>query len=117
MLSPFQVPPSLETYYYSPPIPASMRMFPHLPTHSHLPTLEFPYTEASSQPSEDQGSLLPLMPNKTILCYMCSWSLGSLHVYSLVSGLVPGSSVGGWWGVRLVGIVVLPMGFEPLQLL
>jgi hypothetical protein len=27
------------------------------------------------------------MPDKAILCYICSWS----HVYSLVSGLVPGS--------------------------
>jgi len=31
-------------------------------------------------------------PNKGILCYICSWSSGSVHVQSLGSGLVPGSS-------------------------
>jgi hypothetical protein len=35
-----------------------------------------------------------LKPNKAILCYICSWSHESLHVYSLVGGLVPGSSEG-----------------------
>jgi hypothetical protein len=40
------------------------------------------------KPSQDQGLLLWLM----ILCYICGWSHGSLHVYSLVSDLVPGSS-------------------------
>jgi hypothetical protein len=44
------------------------------------------------EPSQDQGPLLSLMSHKAILCYMCSWSLESLHVYSLVGGLVPGSS-------------------------
>jgi hypothetical protein len=39
---------------------------------------------------QDLGLLLPLMPNKAILCYICSWSRGSLHVYSLVDGLVLG---------------------------
>jgi hypothetical protein len=39
------------------------------------------------------GPLLPLMPNKAFLCYICSCS----HVCSLVDGLVPGSSgVSGW---------------------
>jgi hypothetical protein len=47
------------------------------------------------------------MPVKAIFCYICSWSHGFLHVYSLVGGLVPGSS-----GVRLVDIVVLPMGLQ-----
>jgi len=42
------------------------------------------------QPWQDQGLLLPLVPNKAILCYICSWSHGSVHVYSLGSGLVPG---------------------------
>jgi hypothetical protein len=31
-----------------------------------------------------------LMSYKAILCYTCNWSHGSLHVYSLVGGLVPG---------------------------
>ena len=46
------------------------------------------------EPPLDQGPLLPFKPNKAILCYICIWSCGSLHVYSLVGGLVPGSSAG-----------------------
>ena len=42
-------------------------------------------------------------------CYICSWIHESLHVYSLVGGLVPGSSGGGVW---LVDIVVLPVGLQ-----
>ena len=44
------------------------------------------------EPSQGQGPLLPLMSNKAILCYRCIWGQGSLHVYSFVGGLVPGSS-------------------------
>jgi hypothetical protein len=51
------------------------------------------------------------MSHKAILCYICSWSHGSLQVYSLVGGLVPGNSgVGG--EVWLVDIVVLLMGLQ-----
>ena len=61
------------------------------------------------EPSQDQGPLLPLMLGKAILCYICSWSHGTLHVYSLVGGLVPGrSGRSGWlillfflWGCKL----------------
>jgi hypothetical protein len=45
-------------------------------------------------PSQDQESFLPLMSYKTLLCYTCNWSHGSLHVYSLVGGLVRGTSGG-----------------------
>ena len=53
--------------------------------------------------SHDQGPPLPLMPDKVILCYICSWSHGSLHVSSLVGGLLPErSGVSDWlfflWG-------------------
>jgi hypothetical protein len=44
------------------------------------------------EPSQDQGPLLPLMTVEAIHCYICGWSHGSLHVYSLVDGLVPGNS-------------------------
>jgi hypothetical protein len=62
----------------------------------------------SIEPSKDQGPLLPLMPNKVILCFICSWSHGSLHVHTLVGDLFPGSSgESGWlimlfflWGVQ-----------------
>ena len=42
-----------------------------------------------------------LMPNKAILCYICNWNHGSLHVYSLVGGLVPGSSSEYGWLILL----------------
>jgi hypothetical protein len=40
----------------------------------------------------DQEPPLPMMSDSAILCYICSWSLRCLHVYSLVSVLFPESS-------------------------
>ena len=40
----------------------------------------------AASPRQGHKPLRPLMFNKAILCYICSWS----HVYSLVGGLVPG---------------------------
>ena len=65
------------------------------------------------EPSQDQGPLFPLMSNKALFCCLCSWSHGSLHVYTLVGGLVPGSSGGtGWftllfllWGCKLLQLL------------
>ena len=63
---------------------------------------------------KDQGPPPPLMPDKAIDSYMCSWSLESLHVYSLVGGLVPWNSgrgrrqESGW----LIDIIVLPVGLQ-----
>jgi hypothetical protein len=54
-----------------------------------------------------------LMSHKAILCYICCWSLESLHVYSLVGGLVPGSSGDTGWFILLF----LLWGCKPLQLL
>jgi hypothetical protein len=67
---PFLSPPG--NFYPILPAPASMRVFPYPPTHSYLPTLKFSYTEASMKPSQDQGTLFPLMSDKAILCYMGS---------------------------------------------
>jgi len=53
------------------------------------------------EPFKDQGPLLPLMSDKAILCYICGWSQGFLHVYSLVGSLVPGSSGGSCWLILL----------------
>jgi hypothetical protein len=47
MFSPSQVSPSEIPYPISPP-PASMRVLPHPPTHSCLPTLAFPHTGSST---------------------------------------------------------------------
>jgi hypothetical protein len=69
---------------------ASMRVLSYPSIHPLLhPHAGIPYTGVS-KPSEYQASLLPLMSYKAILCYICGWSHGSLHVYSLVSALVPG---------------------------
>ena len=63
-----------------------------------------------TEPSQEQGPLLPLVTDKTILCY--KWGL-EFHVYSLVVGLVPGSSGGTGWFILLF----LLWGCKPLQLL
>ena len=44
------------------------------------------------KPLQDQGPLLPLMPHKASSATYAAGATGSLHVYSLVGGLVPGSS-------------------------
>ena len=77
------------------------------PTHPpHCPSISLYW---GREPSQNQDAPLPLMPDKAILCYICSWSHGSLSIYSLVGGLILGSSgVGGC----LVDIVVLPMGLQ-----
>ena len=58
--------------------------------------------------SQDQRPSLPLMPNNAVLFYICKWSHGSLHVYSLMGGLVPISSGEVW----RVDTVILPMGLQ-----
>jgi hypothetical protein len=62
--------------------------------------------------SQDKGPLLPLMSHKAILC----WSHdGSLHMYSLVGGLVPGSSgAEGYWLVQTVPPTGLQASTAPL---
>ena len=76
-----------------PPSPGS----PNHP-HNHSPGIPLHW---GIKPSQDQGPLLPLMTNKAILCYICSWSHGSLHVYSLVGDLVPGRFWGFGWLILL----------------
>jgi hypothetical protein len=55
--------------------PTSIRVFPHLPTYSHLHACGAVDTHPQIplhwgiKPSQDQGPLLPLMPDKTIFCY------------------------------------------------
>jgi hypothetical protein len=61
-----------------------LSLLPHLyegAPPSHLTALASPYTGAlSCHRTKD----LPLMPEKAILCCICGWSHGLLHVYSLV---------------------------------
>ena len=68
---PFTGPPQKITSYPFPPPPASMRMFAHTPTHAFPPFL------MCIESTQDQGTLLPLIPNKATLYYTCGWSHGS----------------------------------------
>jgi hypothetical protein len=61
------------------------------------------------------GPLYSLMTNKAIFCYICSWSHWSHNVYSLVGGLVPGSS--GWGCTGRFILLFLLWDCKPLQLL
>ena len=71
------------------PIPSTLLLLTNSPTPSswnwNSPTLGI-------EPSQDQEPFLPMMTKKAVLCYICSWTHGSLYVYSFVCGLVPGSS-------------------------
>jgi len=69
--------------------------FEDAPTHTQQLSPQFPDIPLhwGNEPSQDQGFLLPLMPDNSILC----WSYGSLHVYSFVGGLAPWSSWESGW--------------------
>ena len=84
MIAPFLVTPPQPSIPSSPF--ASMRVLLYPLTHSCLIPLAYPYAGVSSLPT------LPLMSDKAILCHICISSSDSRHVYSLVGGLVPGSS-------------------------
>jgi hypothetical protein len=104
MLSPFLVfPPQTPFLMPHPSCFYEGALPPLLP---HRPSIPLCWVLETSQ---NPGHLLTWMPDKAILCYICSCSYGPLHVYSLVGGLVPGSSGGGVW---LVDIVVLPMWLQ-----
>ena len=101
------------------PSPDSMKMLLIPPTHSHLTGLAFPL-HWGIQPSSDQGLLLLLIPDNAILCYICSWTHGSLHVYSFVGGLVPESSGGGgclvgWYYCSFNGVAKPFSSFNPFS--
>jgi hypothetical protein len=57
------------------------------------------------------------MTDKAILCYTCSWSHGFLHVNSLVSALIPGSSGGSGWLILLffLGVANPFSSFSPFS--
>ena len=75
--------------------------FPVPSTHPLLLPLSGIPLQMGIEPSRDQGPVLPLIPDKAIFCYICSWSHGSLHVYSFVDGLVTGSSGSSGWLIML----------------
>jgi hypothetical protein len=109
MLSPFPVSLPPRNSVSHPPSPCFYESVPP-PIHQLPPPWpQFSYTGASIKPSQEQGPLLLLMPDKVILCYICSWS----HVYSFVDDLVPGSSEGSGWLILLFYVC----DCNPLQLL
>jgi hypothetical protein len=75
ILSPFPTPENTDSI---PALPASMRVCPYPPTHPFLPPGPRIPPSLRHQAFSDQGPLLPLMPNKAILCYICGWNHGSL---------------------------------------
>jgi hypothetical protein len=78
MLSPFQV----SSPQYPIPSPSSCsHECVRPPTHPHPPHCPHIPLHWGIKPSQDQGPPLPLMPDNAILCYICSRSHGSLHVY------------------------------------
>jgi hypothetical protein len=96
------------------PPPPSNSLSPCSLTHP----LQLPYPDIplhwDIEPSQNQGPLLSVMSYMDILCYMCSWKHGSLHVYPLVGDLVPGNSgITGWfillfllWGCKSLQLLV-----------
>ena len=113
----FKCYPPLQFSLHKPPTllpsPASMKSAPPI-AHPLLPQRpSVPLSWVIKSPL-DQGAHLSVMPDKVILCYISTWSHGSLHVYPMV---VPGSfflggGVSGW----LVLLFFL-WGCNPLQLL
>jgi hypothetical protein len=60
-------------YFYEVAHPPIQPILPH-GTDNHL--------HWDIESSHDQGPLLPMMQDIITLCYICTWSPGSLHVYS-----------------------------------
>jgi len=72
--------------------------FPHPSIHPFLPPWADIPLHWGVRPWQEQGLLFPLVPNKAILSFICSWTHRSVHVYSLDGGLTLET---------LVGIIVL----------
>ena len=113
MLSLFLVSEHLQSPLLPCTLPFASKKVPHPPTPpvpSHPSSISLLWGNVTPQ---DHGSPLPLMPDKAILCYKCSWSHGLTHINSLVVDLVAGSS-----GVSCYLIFLFFLwGYNPLHLL
>jgi hypothetical protein len=87
MLSPFPTSPTETTYTI--PLPMLLCC-----SHPLLPPCPPIALHLGIELSQHQGPLLPMLPDKAILCYICGWTHISLHVYSLNGGLVSERSEG-----------------------
>jgi hypothetical protein len=90
------------------PPPPSHPPFPCSLTHPHLLLCPGIPLYWGTEPSQDQGPLLSLMSHKSILSYICGWSLESLLeiilmafwcTHRLVANpiVIRISSTGNWW--------------------
>jgi hypothetical protein len=90
-------PPFLESFFPNVCVCVCVCVFP-IPlalwgcSPTHPPTPVFPPLHWDIQHTQVQGSLLPQMSNKVILCHICGQHHRPLHVYSLVGDPVPRSS-------------------------
>jgi hypothetical protein len=57
------------------------------PTHTQISHRSSIPLHWGIKPPGNQGSPLPLPPEKTILCYICIWSHRSLQIHSVVDSL------------------------------
>jgi len=93
------------THYPSPWLYEDAPLSPINPL-SHLTALASP---CAGYP-QDQRPPLSLMWDKAFLCYICGWSHCSVHMYSLIGGLVPESSGGpvSWYCERVKYNLFMP---------
>jgi hypothetical protein len=110
--------PSEPSLHHATPLPfASKRVLPHLPTQSCFTPLAslFPGETNLHRTKRLPPPPPPLIPDKAILCYIWSRSHGLTHLYSLVGGLVPGSSEGlvSWYCCFSYGVAVTFGSFSP----
>jgi len=90
-----------------------MSVFPYPSTHPFPPPCPDIPLHWWVETWQGQGLLLPLVPNKAILYYICSWSHGFVHVYSLDGGLVPEST--GWLILFFLWVVNPFSPFSPFS--
>jgi hypothetical protein len=82
----------LSTFPVFPPYPCLLPLRGYSSTHLLLPDPSSILLLWGIKPPQDEVPPLSLMADEAVLSYIYSWSHESLHVYSLVGGLVPENS-------------------------
>jgi hypothetical protein len=102
---------------HQPPIPQpssppfTLPLWGCSPTHPPSPAAPLQHPPVLGHETSTGSRASPHI-DKAILCYLCIWSHGSLPIYSLIGGLVPGST---GWSDQLM--LLFPWGCNPPQLL